>query len=215
MLNFFKKLKTTNKSNPHKGKFLFWNNCYVGGDAADAKSSVTDCNLSTNTLLFVRHIAYGVCIVCYCYQLLCTAGRYGEHKRRELCPSSTIYLYRRAHGHCPGTTYTAFGVNKAPGALGYTRSLLLCSFCHNTVKNAECLLHVGTLPFFQLWIITSRTLNVAQPHMKFSIVAPAVVHWNLSLNKFATSTPNVILADTRTIFSRSYIPALISQSFFW
>lgn len=126
-----------------------------------------------------------MCIVCYCYRLLCTAGRYGEHQRcrggiilRELCLSSTIYLYRRAYGHCTGTTCTAFGVNKGPSSrcphIHQVAAFLLLSQLtlkvRCAVKNAKCLLHVGTLPFFQRWIITSRTLNVAHSHMKFSIV---------------------------------------------
>lgn len=44
-----------------------------------------------------------------------TSGAGGGIILRELCPSSTIYLYRRVQGHCPGTTYTAFGVNKDAG----------------------------------------------------------------------------------------------------
>lgn len=44
-----------------------------------------------------------------------TSGAGGGIILRELCPSSTIYLSRRGHGHCPGTTYTAFGVNKDAG----------------------------------------------------------------------------------------------------
>lgn len=99
-----------------------------------------------------------------------TSGAGGGIILRGLCPSSTIYLHRRVHGHCSGTTYTAFGVNTGAGLPVAADTPDRCFFTPSVITHAWRVMHSEKYRLSCMWGhcrslncgSSSRALNVAQ-----------------------------------------------------